>query len=183
MKSVLKGGKKGQFFLISSLIIITILLSFVTTRSSIKVSPVQYKVFNLGEELSYETADVMDYGIYNTQTERGDVLESWAKNFSNYQGFSGQEQFIFVYTEGNQAKGLIFSRQNSGDVIVEGGEGGFAVSNEANIEATKNLGTLAQGINYVEIAGVTITIDYEQDQPNFFFVIRSEGGEVAQKQE
>jgi len=183
MNNILKKGKKGQFFLISSLVIITILLSFVTTRSSIKLSPIKYKVFDLGEELNLETAEVLDYGIYTSETEKGMVLENWAKNFSVYQGLSAQDSFIFVYTEGNVAKGLIFSKQDSGDVSLDTGPSGIAVSNEASTENVIDLGILNEGENIKIIGNLTINIYYESGKPDFYFVIRSGGGEVAQKQE
>ncbi len=180
---MIKRGKKGQFFLIAALIIVTILLSFMTTKSGIKVSKEKYKIYDLGEELNLETADTIDHGIYTSPAERGEILESWATKFSNYQGFAGQEEFIFIYTDAGSFKGLRFSRGNRGDVSLDlAGTTAGVANTDVEIESI-NLGAIsdiaAEGINRIRIEDFMVTIDPSKE--DFYFVIRGESGEVAQR--
>lgn len=174
-------NKKGQFFLISALIIITILLSFVTYRSRIQVYPVQEKVYDLGDELNLETAEVLDYGIYNKQVPVSKIFESWAGNFSSYHPSVGNEEFVFIFTDENgKTKGVRFSTQSMGSVSLYLGNRPIDLDQGDITELpVENLPSSGGEIK-VSIGDQNYTIDYNPEDEKFYFVIKGMGGEVAQ---
>ena len=176
-----KRGKKGQFFLIAALIIITILLSFVTYKSRVEISPVKYRVYDLGKELDLETAEVMDYGIYTPQTAPSQVFENWARSFSSYHEGMGQETFIFVYSdeEGN-VRGIRFSRETTGSVSLVLGDVPVELPSGQMTEI--DLEDLEEGNVNIQIGSFSTMFDYDPEKEKFYFIIKGEGGEIAQKQ-
>ncbi len=172
-------NKKGQFFLIAALIIITILLSFVTYRSRVKIVPVREKVYDLGEELSLETAELLDYGIYTgNRQDIGAIFETWVENFVEYKGDIGDE-FIFIYSDpdGN-VKGFQFTEEDVGDVSVVLSGSAVAVPQTGGV--IQDLGNLEAGMIDLTLRDFTTTIDYDPGERDFYFILRSEGGEVVQ---
>jgi len=177
-----KRGKKGQFFLISALIIVTILLSFVTYRSRITIYPVKEKVYNLGEELNLETASVMDYGIYTEQAQLGMIIERWVANFSAYHPSTGEEVFVFLYTdEQGKTKGVKFSREDAGSVSLYLGNSPIDLPRGQIQPLELNLPSGGGEIT-LGVGETNITLDYEPKKEKFYFIIAGEGGEVAQRE-
>jgi len=171
-------NKKGQFFLIASLIIITVLLSFVTYRSRIKIVPIREKVYDIGEELHLETAEVLDYGIYTGKKQDiDDIFRNWVENFIAYKGDIG-EDFIFIYSDpdGN-VRGFRFTEKNVGkvDITISGQAIGVPQEHGQLTELTN----LRPGKIDIILGNLTTTIDYDPGERDFYFVIRGEGGEVV----
>jgi hypothetical protein len=172
-------NKKGQFFLIAALIIITVLLSFVTYRSRVKIVPVKEKVYDIGEELSLETAEIIDYGIYTGNTEDiDDIFQEWVEHFVEYKGDIG-EDFIFIYSdpEGN-VKGFRFNEQDVGDVTMTISGQAIGVPQEQG--RLTEISGLRSGNIKIELGNFSTTIDYDPGERDFYFVIKSEGGEIVQ---
>jgi len=175
-------SRKGQFFLISALIIITILLSFVTYRSRIKVYPVNEKIYNLGEELNLETAQVMDYGIYAEEAQLGMILNSWITNFSAYHQSTGKEVFVFLYTDDEgKTKGIRFSREDAGSVSLSLGGAPIDLKRGQIQQLSLEDFPSERGEITMSVNKTNITFDYNPKE-KFYFVIAGEGGEVVQKE-
>ena len=90
-----RGDKKGQFYLIAAMIIATILVTFVVI-SNYSLKKDDSSIDELGQTLSLEGGNVIDYDVYND----GNSFEGFAENFSYYAG-SNIEIYYIIGDEGN----------------------------------------------------------------------------------
>lgn len=175
-----RGNKKGQFYLIAALIIISIMVSFMAYQNKIRTAPVSYKIYDLGKELNMETAEVLDYGIYSNPAQQQTILNSWANNFSAYAGEkSEQEKFVFIYYDenANKFKGIEFSAGEGGCSSIGQEEIGTCteITEVSDVPCT---GTTTITCSIGGVGGTQFSFDSDD---NFYFVIRGRGGEVAQR--
>jgi len=174
-----RGNKKGQFYLIAALIIISVMVSFMAYQNKIRTAPVSYKIYDLGKELNLETAQVLDYGIYSNPAQQQTILNNWANNFSAYAGEkSGQEKFVFVYyEEGVGFKGIEFTTSEAGCSSVGQSEIGTCteITEATNVPCT---GTTTITCSIGGVGGTQFSFNRDE---NFYFMIRGSGGEVAQR--
>ena len=171
----MKKNKRGQFYLISALIIITVLLSFVTYRGYIAAPPIRYKIYDLGEELGIETAEVIDHGIY-TGKDFGQIMSDWAEEFKDYSNLE-DEQFVFVYVEGGVIKGRSYSQVDTGDISVQTAE-----DRGIRLPQTDTVLTdiRPQESVTLSLGDVNTTVTAEDlEEGGYYFVITGKGGEVA----
>ena len=172
-----RGNKKGQFYLIAALIIISVMVSFMAYQNKIRTAPVSYKIYDLGKELNLETAQVLDYGIYSNPAQEQAILKSWANNFSAYAGEkSGQEKFVFVYYDenANKFRGVEFSAGEAGCSSIGQEEIGTCT------ETTEVTGIDCSGTDIITCTFSGVDYEFNRNE-NFYFVIRGRGGEVAQR--
>jgi hypothetical protein len=159
------------------MIIISIMLSFMAYQSHLRTVPVSQKVYDLGKELDLETAQVLDYGIYNSPSQQQVILNSWANNFSQYAGEkSEQEKFVFVYYDesAGKFKGLEFTT-TQGSCSSIGDE-----SIGACTDITDILDVPCTGAEIITCTFGEVDYKFNRNE-NFYFMIRGKGGEVAQK--
>jgi len=106
-------NKKGQFYLIAAIIIITIILGFVAISNySKKKSAI--KIYDLGEELGIESENVLDFGTYNeyNETEMETLLNDFIEIYATYIEEGIEIYFIF----GNFEKITVIGYQELEDV-------------------------------------------------------------------
>lgn len=93
---VKRGDKTGQFYLISAIILVTLIIGIVTISNySRRESNLQLHA--LKEEIQIESAHVMDYGLYNqlSEAEFYTLLLDFTEDYINYQGKDKDLYFIF----------------------------------------------------------------------------------------
>ena len=145
-----KKNKAGQFYLFAAIIIISLIIGFAVISNYSKTRT-STKIYDLGEELKIESAEVLDYGTYNeySKEEMKDLLGNFTEVYSEY---AGKDVAIF-FISGNKEGVEIY------DYPEEGGEG--------------------IGEEQVEIIGekIIVTVDeikYEfslKSGENFYFII------------
>lgn len=96
---VKRGDKTGQFYLISAIILATLIIGIVTISNYAKRES-NLKLHALKEEIQIESAYVLDYGLYNQLSDAAfySLLLDFTKNYIDYQGQGKDLYFIF----GNQ---------------------------------------------------------------------------------
>lgn len=177
-------NKRGQFYLVAAMIIISIMLGFMAYQSHLRTVPVSQKVYDLGKELDLETAQVLDYGIYSSPSQQQAILNSWANNFSQYSSKkSEQEKFIFVYYDKNSAqfKGTEFTSVDSGCIGVGDEFTSICTEEPVATDVTSSCSSTDDKITCIIGTGETATVFSFNKDENFYFVIKGTGGEVAQK--
>lgn len=85
--------RKGQFYLIAALIIITIIVGFVSISNFAKTGS-EARIYDVQEELGIESGAVLDYGIYSGG-DTNSLLGDFSDQYAEYAG-EGRE-LIFVY--------------------------------------------------------------------------------------
>ena len=84
--------KSGQFYLLSAIVIISILIGFSTISTYTKKGS-DTRVFDLGEELDIESANVLDFGTFPGNLGEGENLDDFLIGFiGNYSGYIGDDK-------------------------------------------------------------------------------------------
>jgi hypothetical protein len=160
--------KRGQFYLIATIIITAIIVGFAAVVNySEEKTPV--KIQELGEELKIESEKILDYCTYNNldETEMENLLINFIGNYSKY---SEEKDLYFIF--GDRSKITVIVYQESGEEIyVDVGDG--------NELLTMSGGTGKKDFNPI-LNEVTITVkgteyNFEiKSGENFYFIISQE---------
>jgi hypothetical protein len=95
-------NKKGQFFLIATLVVVSILITLATFMNYSRTE--NYTNLNeIKEELDTEGIYVLDYGVYN-EKDMKELLRTFAINFSEYIGEN--VDLYFIYGEESDLEGI-----------------------------------------------------------------------------
>ena len=86
-------NRRGQFYLVAAIVIITILIGFSVVSNYSRNKEV-IQLYDLKQELSIETARVLEYGTYQT-AEADEVLSEFAENLADYAGEDKNMYFFF----------------------------------------------------------------------------------------
>jgi len=89
---VMMGKKRGQFYLVAAIVIITILIGFSVVSNYSRNKEV-VKLYDLKQELNIETAKVLEYGTYKEE-EADTLLSDFAKSYADYAG-EGKNMYFF----------------------------------------------------------------------------------------
>jgi len=135
--------KRGQFYLIAALAIISILIGIatITNKSDARESP--KIIYGWKEELDIESSYVLDYLAAN-DINRDELLENFTRSFSNY---STETEFYFIYGEGEDlnASKYFNGLRESADFQVE------EEKIKINVDETEYEFPLTQGENFYYI--------------------------------
>lgn len=92
---------RGQFYLLSAIVIIAIIIGFSTVSTYTRKGEV-VRIFDLGEELEIESSNVLDYGTYpanlvDIESEGGlnDFLKEFVSDYADYIGEDKEISFVF----------------------------------------------------------------------------------------
>jgi hypothetical protein len=86
-------GKRGQFYLLAAIIIITLIVGFVTLQNY-SYGKTSVKLDDLKEELAIESQNVIDYGT-SSHDDWDIQLEQFIESYVNYAGAGKDLYFIF----------------------------------------------------------------------------------------
>jgi len=88
--------KKGQFFLITAVVIVVVIVSIVTISNYTQKRD-NIKLYDLGKELGIESQHVLDYGTYSelNESEMKELMETFIQNYVNYIGEDKNIYFIY----------------------------------------------------------------------------------------
>ena len=162
-----KGDKEGQFYLLTTILIITMIGGFILISNySQKRSDIGFDY--IGEELSIESEKVIDYGINNNKNIKV-LLENFTKTYSSY---SDAENLYFIF--GNRESIVVsgYQKLNSGIIIIDAGDG------SQELILSKGVYNSIELINPQENIKVTVNkIKYDfslKSGENFYFIISKE---------
>ena len=164
--------KKGQFYLIAAIIIITIILGFaVISNYSKKQSSI--KVYDLAEELGIESRKVLDFGTYKEydETEMSELLGNFIQSYIDYAG--EERSLYFVFGNYDKITVVAYKDLTSGELSLEG-ESPLIITQGEHISEE----FFPKG-NKVEIIIDGLKFEFKlKPGENFYFVIFQEiGGE------
>ena len=91
--------KRGQFYLLAAIIIISIIIGFAAVSNYSK-KKTDVKLYDLGDELGIEGGEVLDYGVYDPNSLTTiELLEDFTGKFSEYAGEEKDIYFVFGDSE------------------------------------------------------------------------------------
>jgi len=166
-------NRRGQFYLIATVIIVAVLVGFITISNYAQERD-SVKIYDLSEELNIEGENVLDYGIYKgySQTETAELLQKFVEGYSEYVG-EDLEIYLLV---GDEDSIIVIGRGDLAEVNVTFGMTG-EVSGDLKPFAKK---TFTPEIGDVRNGKIKVKIkqkDYEfelKDGENFYFIISQE---------
>ncbi len=160
-------NKRGQFYLIAAVIIIAIILGFVVISNYSRTDS-STKLYDLGEQLEIESAEVLDYGTYN-ELDEVDMENLWESFIEAYSDFGEIEKLYFIF--GNTEEIIVLGYQ---DLVTEetifvnvNGDSPLKISKETPASATfspsgKSVTIIINDIKY--------KFDLEPGE-NFYFIL------------
>jgi len=88
--------KKGQFYLIAALVIISVIIGYAGISNYLEKKE-SIKLYDLGEELGIESENVLDFGIYNelNESEMDTLLKEFVGTYASYIEEGIEIYFIF----------------------------------------------------------------------------------------
>ena len=115
-------NKRGQFFLIAALAIIMIVIGLGVTNIALRSSSQEEVIFDLSDEIAYETTSVIDYGLIqninsnsdSTKTIIQDLVTSYAQRNPSY-------DLIAVYGEKDSLNLIRYENKDLGEISINTG--------------------------------------------------------------
>lgn len=166
--------KRGQFYLFTTIILITIIAGFATI-SNYSERKTAVKIYQIGEELNIESENAIDYGVSNSQN-----LETLLTGFTqDYSEHSDVENLYFIFGDASSVKVAGCKKTEDGEIKVENSLG----TNLLILTLTKgqcnpiNSGTINSMPSDKKLILVENNIKYPftlQAGENFYFVISKE---------
>ncbi|MEK6918812.1 MAG: hypothetical protein AABW73_02125 [Nanoarchaeota archaeon] len=186
MKRWSYANKRGQFFLLAAVIIITgiVAIASIKTFVSEPASNTQERVYDLSQELGYESAKVIDYGVYNgAYTET--LMNSWIETYTNYtRDREGITEWLFVYGNSSEIKIINFTAQEKGEVNLNLGDERIASKAKKELKRGDEKKTpTGKIVSVKDTLGIEREFTLTQGE-NFYFVVAKidkEGTVINQK--
>ncbi len=181
-------NKRGQFYLLAAVIIITGIVGIASVKN-FAVEPgagSSERIYDLSREVGYESANVIDFGIYN-QSYGDALIENWIDTYANYsRDREGVSEWLFVYGNSSEIKIINFTSENKGEIgIPIGGKKIRAKSKPSLFKEKRSLGAYS---NLPAIITVKDTLGIDRKfklniGENFYFVVAKieEQGTVVER--
>ena len=115
--SIFPGNRKGQFFLIAAVVIISVLISVVTVSNFTSKKEVS-KFYDLGEELEIESQQVLDYGTYSelNEDQMKILMEHFVQRYAEY--IEEDKNIYFVFGNKNRVSVVGYQEVAEEDVCI-----------------------------------------------------------------
>lgn len=110
-------NKRGQFFLIAAVIIISLFASLVVVHNQANAPKEDYLIYDLNREIAYESARNVDTSVYQNDPEA--QLNAEIENLTSiYARLNPKTDFVFVYSNESEVVFLQYRNTNTGSVSV-----------------------------------------------------------------
>lgn len=143
-------NKGGQFFLFAAIVAVAALLGVTATVNTVQSSSSEQPFYDLSKEISVETKNVLDYGIFDAQD-----APALTKSFlTEYAKYIGQDKVLFLVGNSVQVQAYYFT-SDAGSVGLSTGSipNNFVIqeSTQARADVTQNGNVInvdIEGVNY-----------------------------------
>jgi len=162
--------KRGQVFLIAAFIAISIIIGLVAITNTVNVSPERGQIYDLADEIEFETKRVIDYGVYREGDIEEDTEEVVRNFLINYSDYIAQDDIVFVYGDGEDLNALYFdSNANVGSVSICAGGGCTSQQIEGQDIQSIDVSS-SNGVATVSFDDIDYHFDLREGE-NFYFVL------------
>ena len=165
-----KGNKKGQFYLVAAIVIISIIVGFAVVQNYARSKP-RITVYDLAKELNIEGWKVTEYGIVNMIDER----EDFSGKYEMYAG-EGLKMF-FIYGDAGEIRVFESNRSDEGKIYL--GSVGTAITGTRLVNRSAELiDTNNQKITVKNVEGKDYDFELKEGENFYFIIIEKIGDEV-----
>lgn len=172
-----RSDKRGQFYLLSAIVIISIIIGFSAVSTYTKRSG-EVRIFDLGDELDIESANVLDYGTYpaNQINDLNSFLKDFVSNYSEYIGEDTEISFVFGNPDDTTATVVNYEEVILGDI--DYGSSKITSTKRISTEESSEIETQEGNKKVTRIIFNDVEYEIElKPGENFYFVISQEVGE------
>jgi len=167
--------KRGQFYLIAAIVIIGVIIGFASVANYVKQKGDNVVVYDLAEEIGFESGEVFEYGQTNLEDSELESLITHSTAIYQERAGEGIELFFVFGTQG----GLVaysYEEVNTGDItITPPGSVGSAITLKKKVK--RDIApTTANGKIKVKVKEVDYEFDLEEGE-NFYFIVSQEVGD------
>jgi hypothetical protein len=156
--------KKGQFFLFAAIVAVAALLGITATVNTVASSGSQQPFYDLSKEISVETKNVLDYGVFDAQD-----APALTKTFlTEYAKYIGQDKVLFLVGNTMQVNAYYFTT----DAGTVGLSTGSVPNNFIIQESTQAQADVTQEGDIVHVKIDQVVYDFKlKPGQNFYFII------------
>lgn len=167
-------NKKGQFYLLAAIIIIIAIFSLYTIRNYVKTEPEERTVYDLKNELTFETGKVVDFSIYS-KSDTNRVIENWTDLYVKANQGKEIENFVFVYGNGTLLNVVSFNRSSAGGVSINIGDEEWTLDQVYPTKSQKKI-SFEKAVESITVKIEGIDYDFNlKEGENFIFLIKKQG--------
>lgn len=163
--------KRGQFFLIAALIIISLIIGFQKVYTSVYVEDTDSQIYDLSREIDFEGKQVVQHGVFFSVSE-SDLDKQVQDLTSLYASTHPDSEFLFVYGDQTSLTALSYELKESTFGISTGG-----VAPEISVKRTISQTVRSKNIDSSDEVKVKINdkteYDFNLKKGNNFFLILS----------
>jgi hypothetical protein len=173
-------NKKGQFFIIAAIIIVLIIAGIASIKTYAIVSPEPRAIQDLGSELQEETSRIVDYGIYNKNTENlNEILDNFTDTeFAPYfLQKTSETGIVFVYGNQTSLEAVEYDYASTGVLSATIGTGVTNWAPVTTFAKRVSVSTLEDPIK-VTILNKTFNFDLQNNEMFYFVIIQEKDGET-----
>lgn len=168
-------NKRGQFFLLAAVIIVSILFGLSAIYTSVETPSQDPSVYYLTKEIKYESGAVIDSGIFNALTEQ--QVKNNLENLTDYYASSNPgTDLIILYGNQTQMIAFFYTTQDTGNIGVQLGGGpstGYNTTETRKYNTTFIIPSGDQEVTVVIDQDVRYTFKVKPGQM-FFIILKKE---------
>jgi len=177
-------SKKGQFYIIASVIIIVLIISLATIRNYAIVKTEPKKFYDVTDVLEMEGLEIID----NTNYNKGDInknIDVYLALFADYLEQNTDQDFNLIILYGDVAsgnmQGRVFSRASLGGVSISAGSTSFDAVGGTEVQNGTIPITVADGKARITLNNTQTGEVINQEVPilednNFIFIMTTNDG-------
>lgn len=164
---------KGQFYLVMAVVISVAIIGFAVVSNYIK-SNNNVKLYDLGEELGFESSEVLSYGIITEGINNTELVEHFTTLHDQYAG--NDKNVYYIFGNGNKVIAYEYGEFTAGriDVTTSAGPLGLDILKRAQLPLETEY-TAGNSKVTVTIDEKPYTFDLKPGE-NFYFVISQQTG-------
>ena len=164
--------KRGQFYLISAIIIIGLIIVFAGVSNYLEKEE-QTKIYDLKRDLEIESENVLAYGTYYSfgEDQMLNLLQGFIEAYAEY---GEVQKIIFIF--GNREKITVLGYQQLENEIIligNGEEGEIELELIAGADPSSAMYDNPGGVVIVSVGGVDYSFELREGE-NFYFIIAQE---------
>lgn len=113
--------KRGQFYLIAAIVIVTIIISLGVVYNRVHVTAEESKIYDLSEEINFEAAQIIDNGVLtgslsNVSSRIENLTDAYSKSNPN-------QDFFLVFGDGEtgELSVLYYNKSKTGSIGISAG--------------------------------------------------------------
>jgi hypothetical protein len=161
-------NKRGQFYLLAAIIIITVIVGFAAISNYAKKKGT-VKLYDIKDELQIESGEVLEYGVSSRQ-DIGKLIDDFIERYQEYAGEN--KELYFIYGDFDEVWMVTFR-----EILVTSKVDGKSITTSKLDTERVELNITGDDPGTKTVIATINNVDYEfelKPGENFFFVISQE---------